>query len=237
MALTYLPNIEPQELLGCFRAQDWERLNSLIGQTGYERLGFDRLFIILSDLQERFGEQRLSILDVGCNNGLFSYCLSAIGHNVTGVDNGIIDTQKRYEKLSFYSGTGDLSLSFVNDRIEDYLSACTKHWDCLLLLSVLHQFEHGYAHNDQSRYSQDRIRELVNLVFSRADKIIYYECPYDEPGFEFQYGLTFLDRFLTDRNKYAVEEIAKTAGPNGVIRQMFAIIPKKMEGISINDEK
>lgn len=228
MALSYLPDLDTEELYRVFVQQDWQHLNSVLANTCYERLGFDRLFIILSDLKRRFGDNKLKILDVGCNNGLFSYSLAVQGYDVTGIDSGIIDTQKRYDKLHFIdSANTHLKLSFIDAKIEDYLDKTDENWDCILLLSILHQLEGGYAFDDASKYASEKIKELVNKLFSRSNKIIYYECPYDEPGFEFLSGLHFLDRYLINREQFSIEEIAKTIGPNGVIRQLYTIVPHK----------
>lgn len=226
MELSYLPNTDSKELYQIFIQRDWEHLNQILENSGYERLGFDRLFIILSDLQQRFGNTKMKILDVGCNNGLFSFGLAALGHRVTGIDNGIIDTQKRYDKLQFMDVVNThLELNFFDAKIEDYLDTTEEKWDCILLLSILHQLEGGYAFDETSKYTPEKVTELVNKLFSRGSKVIYYECPYDEPGFELLAGLHFLDRHLINRERFSIEEIAKTVGPNGVIRQLYAIMP------------
>lgn len=226
MALSYLPNIDSERLFRIFLQRDWDQLNHVLSNNDFERIGFDRLFIILSDLYKRFGNTKMKILDVGCNNGLFSYALAALGHEVTGVDSGIINCQKRYDALQFMDTSNHswLKLAFVDSKIEDYLATTDKQWDCILLLSILHQLEGGYAFDETSKYVPEKIKELVSNLFSRGNKIIYYECPYDEPGFEMLSGLHFLDKYLTNRNCFSIEEIAKTVGPNGVIRQMYAIV-------------
>lgn len=227
MAFSYLPNIDSEKLYNIFVQRKWVQLNSELNDCSYERMGFDRLFLILADLKQRFGNTPLNILDVGCNNGLFSYGLAAMGYTVTGIDNGIIDTQKRYDELKFMdSSNSRMSLTFVDGKIEDYLEQTNEKWDCLLLLSVLHQFENGYAFDENSKYSSEQVKKLVNDLFHRGKKIVYYECPYDEPGFEFLSGMNFLNRYLDNQEKYHVEEVAKTIGPNGVIRQLYAILPR-----------
>lgn len=227
MAFSYLPNIDSDKLYNIFVQKKWDELNSELKNCDYERMGFDRLFLILSDLQYRFGNEKLSVLDVGCNNGIFSYGLAAMGYAVTGIDNGIIDTQNRYDELQFIDcSKPQMKLDFIDGKIEDYLKQTDKRWDCLLLLSVLHQFENGYAFDEKSKYAPEEIKQLVNELFSRGKKVIYYECPYDEPGFEFLSGMHFLERYVENLNRFHIEEIAKTVGPNGVIRQLYAILPR-----------
>lgn len=223
---SYLPNIDQEEMKKIFAIEKWEKLNSIIDCCNYERMGLDRFFIIEADLKKRYGDSILTVLDVGCNNGLISQAMANVGHVVTGVDNGIIDTQSRYDDLTFLDSRSNNKIKMVDSDVEEYLCNTRERWDCILLLSVLHQFENGYAFDEKSAYDADHVRKIVNLIFNRANKILYYECPYDEDGFEFQYGLKFLERYLDNISEYKVEEVAKTIGPNGVVRQLFAIIKR-----------
>ncbi len=223
---SYLPNIDEDSMRDVFATEKWEQLNTLIDQCNYERIGFDRFFLIESDLRKRYGEERLSVLDVGCNNGLIARSLALVGHRATGIDNGIIDTQSRYDNLTFLDTKDSGTLDLINISMEDYFKETTEKWDCILLLSILHQLENGYAFNPDSVYEKDEILSIVKTIFDRAKRVVYYECPYDEDGFEYEYGLHFLHRYLSNIREFTIEEVAKTIGPNGVIRQLFAIVRK-----------
>jgi|GEM_PF-958561 SAM-dependent methyltransferase len=57
----------------------------------HRRKTFERL---LTYLKQRFGGNKLSILDVGCGNGWMSYNLAQAGHDVCAVDLNLLELQQ-----------------------------------------------------------------------------------------------------------------------------------------------
>ena len=77
---TYLPELGISDLVHALESRDWSAVQEQLGQQQYERMGLDRALAIASDLFAHHDTLKgLRILDVGCNNGLVSKVLSALG--------------------------------------------------------------------------------------------------------------------------------------------------------------
>lgn len=217
---TYLPNIDIADIVHAFASQDWSVVERKISAQQYERLGFDRALAIASDLLMRHQSLKgLRILDVGCNNGLVAKVLSALGCVVVGIDNGDVDSQGLYSDLksqSQFSG-----FEFHNNDLADFLDADKRYWDSIILLSVTHHWETGYAMSGNRRYSDEKIRNLLNKLFQRTRLSIYYECPSGEPGFASGFGFDFLLRYCNELPK--TRFLGNTIGPNGYLREFWAL--------------
>lgn len=217
---TYLPDIDISDLVHALASQDWTAIEEKVHSQQYERLGLDRALAIASDLLMRHQSLTgLRILDVGCNNGLVAKVLSALGCVVVGIDNSDVDTQGLYSELkSHYRFAG---FEFHSKDLAEFLDADERHWDCILLLSVTHHWETGYAMSGKRRYSDENIRHLFVKLFRRARLSIYYEFPSGEPGFAVSFGIDFLMRYCTDLPK--TRSLGNTIGPNGYLRQFWAL--------------
>ena len=217
---TYLPELSISDLVHALTSQDWSAIGEKLNTQQYERLGLDRALAIASDLFARHGSlQDLRILDVGSNNGLVCKVLSALGCSGVGIDNGDIDGQGFYADLK--SQTRSAGFEFHRKDLAEFLELDDRRWDCILLLSVTHHWETGYAMSGERRYSDDDIRHLLSTLFRRAGSSIYYECPSNEPGFQADFGVDFLRRHCNELPKMRM--LGHTIGPNGYPRDFWAL--------------
>jgi len=217
---TYLPELSISDLVHAFESRDWSVLDACLGRQDYERLGLDRALRIASDLFARHGSLRgLRILDVGCNNGLVAKTLAALGCSVAGIDNGDVDGQGLYSDL--HRQTQFAGFEFHRKDLSEFLATDPRSWDCILLLSVTHHWESGYAMSGERRYSDDDIRQLLSTLFRRTRLSIYYECPKKEPGFDEGFGVNFLLRYCSQLPP--MRALGHTIGPNGYPREFWAL--------------
>jgi len=217
---TYLPELSISDLVHALVSQDWGSVEEKLSRQQYERLGLDRALAIASDLLARHQSlSGLRILDVGCNNGLVAKVLSALGCSVVGIDNGDVDGQGIYSDLQ--SQTQFAGFEFHSKGVAEFLDVERRHWDCILLLSVTHHWETGYAMSGKRHYSDDDIRRLLATMFRRTRLSIYYECPSSEPGFEAGFGINFLLRYCSELPK--TRSLGHTIGPNGYLREFWAL--------------
>lgn len=224
MGLKYLPVLSLDVIKDMVDLDSTEQISrELLVQT-YERIGLDRIYIILDDINTNYGKcNGFSFLDVGCNNGLLSNLLSAYANDVLGIDDFIINSQGRYEDLQF---NGNNMASFEKIDVLEYLKTSNKTFDFVLLLSVAHQWEYGYAHDNASKKSDNDINYILNILLERTKKAIYYECPMNEPGFEENYGISFLKKHLMLYDMLSIVKIADTIASNGYMRSLYRISRK-----------
>lgn len=217
---TYLPELTVSDLMQALASQDWSSVEGKLSTQQYERLGLDRALAIASDLFALHQSlQGLRVLDVGCNNGLMVKTLSALGCSVVGIDNGDVDNQGIYSNLQ--SQTQFAGIEFYTEDLESFLAADNRFWDCVLLLSVTHHWETGYAMSGERRYTDDAIRRLLTALYRKTRLSIYYECPSNEPGFESGFGVNFLFRYCGELPK--LRTLGRTIGPNGYLRELWAL--------------
>lgn len=204
----YLPEISEGTLQDRLFNPDSDFLADIEKQN-YERLGLDRALLIAADILIRQGRiNRFSILDVGCNSGLIGRVLGMLGNSIVAIDSGVVDVQERYETLS---GIQKVDLF-------DYLISNQAHWDFVLLLSVAHHWESGYAMSGKGIYSEARIHEIFATLKQRTDGGIYLELPLKEPGFSPDFSDEFVKKYCRD---FQIVEINRTIGTNGFLRRLF----------------
>ncbi len=205
---TYLPEIDDHELRRKLLAPDSEFLASL-EQADYERLGLDRALLIAADIALRTGRcEEYSILDAGANNGLIGRSLAVLGNQVQCIDSGVIDHQQFYEKLC----------RVEKYDVYDYLTGASGSWDFVLLLSVAHHWETGYAGSGEPIYTEAQIREIFDRLHRQVRIGVYVEMPLREPGFETGYTDGFMKKYCAGFN---VTEINRTIGTNGFLRRLY----------------
>jgi len=188
--LTYLPADPTGRLYRCLAHQDYEAFaTEIAAELPYERVGYDRLLAIWVDLQERQIAPPAEVLDVGCNNGLFSLGLGAAGYRVTGIENNIATAAKSGyparlldEAITVRDRLGWQQVSFHEMDIADYLTRTTTTPAVGLLLSVVHQWFAGYASTGQGEKSLAEIEKILRAFFSRIGRVVYYEGPETEPA-------------------------------------------------------
>lgn len=225
--MTYLPELDWDVYWKTVRARRWDNLPELLEKGVYERAGLDRLLTIVGDMQSHLGRDRdWEILDVGCNTGLFSVGLAALGNRVTGIDNMIVDQQGRYEPLRLPQTLKAIAstheaLTLRRADLFQWIERNRRQWDVILLLSVAHQWEFGYAHQPATAQRPKRIEKIMQRLVASCRRIVYYEAPIEEPGFETDYGRRFIERFVGDGVR--LSEVARTVGSAGYPRQLFRI--------------
>lgn len=217
---TYLPELAVSELMHAMASHDWSSIEIKLGNQHYERLGLDRALAIASDLIARNQSlQGLKVLDVGCNNGLVAKTLTTLGCYVVGIDNCDVDGQGLYSEL--HSDSQSAGFEYHKKDLAEFLYEDKRYWDCILLLSVAHHWETGYAMSGDRRYTDEEISCLLALLFRRTRMSIYYECPSNEPGFTAGFGVDFLFRHCSELPK--VRGLGRTIGPNGYLRELWAL--------------
>jgi len=221
---TYLPNIDGSRIWEIFRTRQWTLLEQELQSQSYERVGLDRALQILLDMRSRFGAwSGFDVLDVGCNTGLFSYALAGMGNHVTGLDSGAVNVQKLYQKLELaaQNTASPSDATFLHQDIRQFLRRHQRQWDFVLLLSVAHHWQFGYAHSGQRAFSSDETQCVMDRLLRSFRYALYYECPLHEPGFPPGYGRTMLERYATQ--PLHLSEVALTVGPNGYVRQLLRV--------------
>lgn len=217
---TYLPELPLSALFAGLYSDNWNEIDKCLKEQNYERLGLERALMIASDILDRFGSLKgIHVLDVGCNNGLFANTLSVLGCDVVGIDNVIIDGQGLYHQIS--TDKSDAGFTFHNADLLSFLREYQTSWDCVLLLSVAHHWETGYAMSGNRMYSDAEINFIMQSLRDRTRYAIFYECPINEPGFGMAAGLDFLVRHLDYLPP--IESLGKTIGPNGYTRELLKI--------------
>lgn len=221
----YLPSIDSRVLYNQILTKSWGDLGRSIFATNFERIGIDRLLTIILDMEQTYGRSKgFSFLDVGCNNGFFSTGFSAFGNKVCGLDNYVINNQKIYGDLELKETKGIPNLTLTNNDILDFLNENEKtRWDFILLLSVAHQWEYGYAKSGENKFSISEIKYIINTLFKNTNYAVYYECPFDEPGFDVGYGYAFLERYLDNLDDFRIKLVDETVGSNGYSRHLFRV--------------
>lgn len=206
--MRYLPEISEEALREYLLNPDSDFL-AVIEKQDYERLGIDRALLIASDILIRNGRvDGFSVLDVGCNSGLIGRILGVLGNKIDAIDNAAVDAQGSYERLS----------GVVKADLLDYLGTNNTQWDFVLLLSVVHHWESGYAMSGSAMYSESVIHEIFATLKKRTSCGIYLELPLEEPGFTGEFSDGFVKKYCRD---FQISEINRTVGTNGFQRRLF----------------
>lgn len=206
--MRYLSEISENTLRNFLLSPDSDFLAGIATQD-YERLGIDRALLIASDILIRYGRvDGFSVLDVGCNTGLIGRILGVLGNRIDAIDNAAVDVQGSYERLS----------GVVKADLFDYLETNNFRWDFVLLLSVVHHWESGYAMSGSAMYSESVIHEIFATLKKRTSCGIYLELPLEEPGFTAEFSDGFVKKYCRD---FQISEINRTVGTNGFQRRLF----------------
>jgi SAM-dependent methyltransferase len=227
---TYLPVLQDVQLYQKLFERDYEYLSEAIkAKYPYERIGFDRFLAILIDLEMTRIYPPASVLDIGCNVGLFSLGLSTMGYNVVGVDSNIAaDVQGSYPEnvvdiaCSLQNELEIENLKFVRADVEDFLESNPGQFEVCLLLSVVHQWFAGYASSGIGRKSQLEIEETLRRLVSHIDRVIYYERP-EEEGIIQDMNISLPGWFLGTSLAEHVIPIATSIAANGQLRTLYRI--------------
>lgn len=219
--LRYLPVFGEEQLHEIVSCKSSAPMLEYLARQDFERVGFDRFYTILADIAANYGRTSgFRILDIGCNTGLFANCFAAFGNDSIGIDSMQIDDQGRYAPLEFNQiSSAEFQLADVND----FLEKTDDVFDFTLLLSVAHQWEFGYAHDDKSSRNDEYIIAALERILTHTRRAVYYECPVDEPGFEENYGISFLSRFCSCYHQLNIVKISDTIASNGYLRCLYRI--------------
>ncbi|MBE6356569.1 MAG: class I SAM-dependent methyltransferase [Lentisphaerae bacterium] len=206
--MQYLPTVSDEQLKTRLLDPDPEFLKQIFTNE-YERVGIDRALMIAADLLVRTGKCRdYSLLDVGCNTGLIGRAIGALGNTVAGIDNYAVNSQQLYADL----------INVEKRDLLEYMQNTGTVWDVVLLLSVAHHWETGYAMSGNAMYTKEQINWIFDQLKERTSIGVYMEMPLNEPGFDPE----FTDRFIQEYcGGFEVQEINRTVGTNGFLRRMF----------------
>jgi hypothetical protein len=100
----------------------------------------DRLSAILDTIRKKFGDRKLTIIDIGSNMGFFVFELALRGHTVIGVDNNA----KYIETCNWLANgyTFDTKPTFIHKEIDAFnLDDELPDADIALCFSVIHHFK------------------------------------------------------------------------------------------------
>jgi SAM-dependent methyltransferase len=230
MTQTYLPVPQNIKVFRHLFARDYEYLyDPLAVKYHYERVGFDRLLAIINDLEMMSLYPPASILDVGCNTGLFAVGLANMGYQVTGVDNNMAaDVQGFYpEKILDIAGQlkNELeleNLNFIDTDIETFLAHSPAGFDVCLLLSVVHQWFAGYAVTGIGLKSQNEIEKILQKIASRTNRLIYYEGPQAEHPV-YNRHIALLDWFFSAAGARRITLLSNSVSAEGDLRALYRI--------------
>lgn len=214
--MQYLPDISDEQLKRFMLDPTPEFIAGTVSNE-YERIGIDRALMIAADLMVRTGKcEGYSLLDVGCNTGLIGKAIGALGNNVSGIDNYAVNGQQLYETLQ----------NVERRDLLEYLQNTSYSWDFVLLLSVAHHWETGYAMSGNAMYRKDDIHWIFRQLKERTSIGVYMEMPLNEPGFTPEFTDRFIEEYCSD---FQVTEINRTVGTNGFSRRMLflASAPEK----------
>lgn len=228
---TYLPVFADPDIYRSLIERDYELFATPLQPVfAYERIGLDRLLAIRNDLDQLGILPPCSILDVGCNTGLFSAGLASVGYKVLGVDNNIVtEAQDFYphpplelaERTRAMLGLAVPQLDFRAIDIGDFLDQDGRTFDGCLLLSVVHQWFQGYAETGIGRLSTDVIRARLTALARRIRRVIYYEGP-DDAATHAQLPLPAW--FSELGRNVRIEPIAFSPAANGELRTVYRIL-------------
>jgi SAM-dependent methyltransferase len=229
-SITYLPVQADGQLHKVLLHQDYEAFfEPVCANLPYERVGFDRLLAILVDLKLLDIKPSATVLDIGCNNGLFSLGLAALGYKVTGIESNIAvevipgypprlldDAELLKERLHLQH------VEFIEADIADYLACSPQHFDVCLLLSVVHQWSAGYASSGMGAKPYEIIEQLLTKLVSQVDHVLYYEGPETEELA--QAGTLPLPAwFATHGFVKRIVPIAVSVAANGELRTLYRL--------------
>jgi len=112
----------------------------------------DRFEAIKQRLADRFGDKKLKILDIGCNNGYFLFEMAKLGHECVG-----IDTDPRIvEVCNFLADSNPLPIKpkFMCKKIDSANITDAAGYDVVFCFSVIHHFEPGEKIRFLNRFSR-----------------------------------------------------------------------------------
>ncbi len=218
--MNYLPQMT-EEMAKAFAERDYARVRACLGEQSYERVGLDRAMLILDDIAGIWQSvQGYRFLDVGCNNGWIGHAVEKYGNVVIGVENGNIDSQQLYDTLREDAGLIPIVYADIADYLRDNPH---ERFDFTFLLSVVHQWEFGYAQSGFESKGEEEIAGIMRDILSRTTKAVYMEGPVCEPGLYEGYTETFLDRFLPQEYRKNTVFLCHTVASNGYLRALYRI--------------
>lgn len=120
-----------------------------------------------------------TILDIGCNIGLISHFLSKEGFHVTGIENNVHNTYKKFAKVNTLSVARELNHVYGSNAtfVEgNYLALVgLQSFDHILYLSVWH---HHFLNSYGQNFNLDKNMEILDTVINAANKSVIFEYDY-----------------------------------------------------------
>jgi SAM-dependent methyltransferase len=201
----------------------WDKLEEkYLLDNNSERKNLNRIKVILNDINKT-KEENDTLLDIGCNIGLFSFIMQYNGLETTGIENDIHVKTKKFTDISATETSKKLSEiyniypNFINGDYVNYLfKDCEiRGFDYILYLSVWHHHFRGYGGSNFQKVKN--CEYILEKVIKTARKAVYFEIGYSslkDYGYgsekEFLQKLHNIDKNIKATKMYNVEETSGT---------------------------
>lgn len=145
---------------------------------GGERICVDRIRAIFNEIGQLGEDCNDTLLDIGCNIGLFTFVAQNEGLKATGVENDIHTNVKKFTGLSSIDTAKklvDIYKLYPTFIEGDYITMLDKQWDYVLYLSVWHHHLLGYGHTDFQRMEVVEAEKKLAQVWQATKRVMYFE--------------------------------------------------------------
>lgn len=148
------------------------------------RPSVNRLNYITKDIIETFGTAKnVSTLDIGCNSGFFSNCLSSLGADCTGIDDNAIQAVKHVSEKPInlakkFANDFNLKTNFMECEAVKFSQKANRVYDCVILFSVIHDMFIGYGYDKNRVVSTDNVNSFLKKIFEFCNWNMYFETDY-----------------------------------------------------------
>ena len=145
----------------------------------YERNCIERLYSIKKFIEIN-NDNCKTLLDIGCNIGLFTFFFQNTGLNCKGIDNSVHVKVKKFtdkssiEVANYLKNIYNSYPTFLDgDYVEEIQKNCS---DITLFLSVFHHHFKGYGDDKtKQKLTIDQCERILKNVFNATNKILIFE--------------------------------------------------------------
>ena len=152
----------------------WTTLDAKYLSGNTERMCVDRIRAIFGRIKPPG-----TLLDIGCNIGLFTHYAHKQGFQATGIENDYHVAVKRFTDKSAIGTAKALNAIYglTPEFIEgDYIKEVERRaWDYVLYLSVWHHHLMGYGRSELQRMSRREAEGVLKKVWAATKKAMIFE--------------------------------------------------------------